>query len=69
VIILTHQPESCSQCGKRIVPKRHPHTDPDYVNRPVLRGLPDPYQWTCGCATWGPANGSTLNPFDLDSVP
>jgi hypothetical protein len=62
-----HVPEKCSQCGVKIAPKQHPHEDPHYVSRLPLSSMGP--QWTCGCATWGPADGSTFNPFELDSVP
>jgi hypothetical protein len=64
---LTHNPEKCSRCGMKIVPKQHPHIDLDYVSNMRLSDMGP--QWTCACATWGPADGDTFNPFDLDSVP
>lgn len=64
---MKHTPEKCGQCGVVIAPKQHPHDDPAYKSNRNLSSMGP--QWTCVCATWGPADGSTFNPFELDSVP
>lgn len=64
---LTHKPEKCIKCGVKIIPLQHPHEEWTYVSRSTLYRMGP--QWTCGCATWGPADGSEFNPFELDIVP